>query len=145
MRPAELDDDSTVAFSLFETAISRLARSLPFRRSPVDNRAAWRKDSFAAITTLGAKEYDVDRDCRRLGLHPFFPQQRKLWLPRGAQKPLLRASPLFPRYLLVPIAEARRRELHYVPGIDWRSVSLGQRRRPNVGSAGIRRLSDFRG
>jgi hypothetical protein len=75
------------------------------------------RDSFAAITTLGAREYDVDLDCRRLGLHPFFPQQRKLWLPRGAQKPLLRASPLFPRYLLLPIAEARRRELHYVRGL----------------------------
>jgi hypothetical protein len=75
------------------------------------------KDSWAAITTLGAKEYDVDRDCRRLGLHPFFPQQRKLWLPRGASKPLLRASPLFPRYLLLPINEARRRELHYIPGL----------------------------
>jgi hypothetical protein len=24
---------------------------------------------------------------------------------------------LFPRYLLLPIAEARRRELHYVPGL----------------------------
>jgi hypothetical protein len=75
------------------------------------------RDSFAACMTLAAREYDAELDCRRLGLHPYLPQQRKSWLPRGATKPMLRAVPLFPRYLFIPIAEARARQLHYCRGL----------------------------
>ena len=65
------------------------------------------RDSWAAVTTLGGKEYDAELDCRRLGLHPYLPQMRKSWLPRGATKPMLRSVPLFPRYFFVPLVEAR--------------------------------------
>ena len=75
------------------------------------------RNSWAAVVTLAAKEYDAKLDCERLGLHPFLPQMRKSWLPRGATKPMLRSVPLFPRYLFIPIAEARARQLHYVRGL----------------------------
>jgi hypothetical protein len=73
--------------------------------------------SWAACTTLGGREYDAKQDCERLGLHPFLPQQRKSWLPRGASKPMLRAQPLFPRYFFLPLCEARARQLHYCRGL----------------------------
>ena len=75
------------------------------------------RDSWAAVMTLAAREYDAKLDCERLGLHPYLPQMRKSWLPRGATKPMLRSVPLFPRYLFVPIAEARARQLHYCRGL----------------------------
>jgi hypothetical protein len=59
-----------------------------------------RDSAWAACVSLGGREYDVELDCRHLGLHPYLPQQRRSGLPRGAQKPMLRASPLFPRYLV---------------------------------------------
>ena len=75
------------------------------------------RDSFAACMTLAAREYDAELDCRRLGLHPYLPQQRKSCLPRGATKPMLRSVPLFPRYFFIPIVEARARQLHHVRGL----------------------------
>ena len=73
--------------------------------------------SWAACMTFGARQYDVKLDCERLGLHPYLPQQRKSWLPRGATKPMLRSAPLFPKYVFLPIGEARARQLHYVRGL----------------------------
>ena len=75
------------------------------------------RDSWAAVMTLASKEYDARLDCERLGLHPYLPQMRRSWLPRGATKPMLRSVPLFPRYLFIPIAEARARQLHFVKGL----------------------------
>jgi hypothetical protein len=40
--------------------------------------------SWAAVTTLGGKEYDAEQDCRRLELHPYLPQMRKSWMPLTA-------------------------------------------------------------
>jgi hypothetical protein len=74
--------------------------------------------------TLASREYDAELDCRRLGLHAYLPQQRKSWLPRGAQKPMLRSVPLFPRYLFLPIQEARARQLHHVRGLCGHSYLL---------------------
>jgi hypothetical protein len=75
------------------------------------------RDAWACCMTLAAREYDAELDCRRLGLHPFLPQQRKSWLPRGATKPMPRAVPLFPRYFFIPIPEARARQMHHVRGL----------------------------
>ena len=75
------------------------------------------RDSWAACMTLATREYDAELDCRRLGLHPFLPQMRKSWLPRGAVKPMLRSQPLFPRYFFLPLCEARARQLHHVRGL----------------------------
>jgi hypothetical protein len=82
------------------------------------------RDSYAACVTLAAREYDAKLDCERLGLHPYLPQTRKSWLPRGATKPMLRCVPLFPRYLFLPIAEARARQLHHVRGLCGHSYLL---------------------
>jgi hypothetical protein len=79
---------------------------------------------WAACVTLGGQEYAARVDCERFGLHPYLPQQRKLVLPRGAVKPMLRASPLFPRYLFLPIHEARMRQLHHVRGLAGHSYLL---------------------
>jgi hypothetical protein len=75
------------------------------------------RDSWAACVTLAAREYDAKLDAERLGLHPYLPQMRKSWLPRGAQKPMLRSVPLFPRYFFLPLPEARARQLHYIRGL----------------------------
>jgi hypothetical protein len=75
------------------------------------------KDAWAACMTLATREYDAKLDCERLGLHPYLPQMRKSWLPRGAVKPMLRAVPLFPRYFFLPLPEARARQLHYIRGL----------------------------
>ena len=76
------------------------------------------RDSYAACMTLAAREYDAEQDCRRLGLHPYLPQRRTMWLPRGATKPMLRSVVLFPRYFFLPVAEARARQLHHVRGLS---------------------------
>jgi hypothetical protein len=79
--------------------------------------------SWAAVMTLGGREYDAKQDCERLGLHPYLPQARKSWHPRTAMsprysaKPMLRAVPLFPRYFFLPLCEARARQLHHVRGL----------------------------
>jgi hypothetical protein len=85
--------------------------------------------SWAAVTTLGGREYDAIQDCSRLGLHPYLPQMRKSWTPhvtayRSAAKPVLRSMPLFPRYFFIPIAEARLRQLHYIRGLCGRQYLL---------------------
>jgi hypothetical protein len=82
------------------------------------------RDSWAACMTLASREYDAELDCRRLGLHPFLPQMRKSWLPRGATKPMLRAQPLFPRYFFLPLPEARARQLRHVRGLCGHSYLL---------------------
>ena len=53
-------------------------------------------------------------ELERLGLHPYLPQHRRKWLPPGAARPVVRAYPLFPKYLFIPACEARTREVHYV-------------------------------
>jgi hypothetical protein len=82
------------------------------------------REAWAAIMALGGREYDVKLDCERLGLHPYLAQQRKSWLPRGATKPMMRSTPLFPRYLFLPVHEARARQLHYVRGLIGHSYLL---------------------
>jgi hypothetical protein len=72
---------------------------------------------WAAAMTLGGKEYEAECAIRRLGVSVYLPQMRKSWLPHGATKPMLRAQPLFPRYLFLPLPEARARQLHYVRGL----------------------------
>jgi hypothetical protein len=74
--------------------------------------------------TLAAAEYSVATDLTRLGLHPYLAQRRQRWLPRGATRPMARAMPLFPRYLFLPIAEARLPQLHYVRGLPGHKYLL---------------------
>ena len=76
-----------------------------------------RRDSWAAVMTAAAAEYAVTTELTRLGLHPYLAQRKQRWLPRGATRPMPRSTPLFPRYVFVPIAEARLPQLHYVRGL----------------------------
>ena len=90
------------------------------------------RDAWAAVMTMGGKEYDAEQDCRRLGLHPYLPQMRKMWTPRVltsglSTKPCLRSSPLFPKYFFVPLCEARARQLHYCRGLMGRQFLLASK------------------
>jgi hypothetical protein len=87
------------------------------------------RDSWAAVMTLASKEYEARLDCERLGLHPYLPQMRKSWTPhiaspRYAAKPMLRAVPLFPRYFILPLCEARARQLHFCRGLTGHQFLL---------------------
>ena len=74
-------------------------------------------DGWCCAVTLSGHEYVAETDLRRLGLHPYLPQYRTPWRPPGAERPLLRARPLFPKYIFVPLAEARSREMHFARGL----------------------------
>lgn len=72
------------------------------------------RDMWTAVLCQGAMEYSAESDLRRLGIPVYLPQHKRKWQPVGATSPMLRFSPLFKNYLLVPVAHARRRELHFV-------------------------------
>src|SRR5580765_7637640 len=71
-------------------------------------------DDWAAAQTEPGYEYWVKQEFERLGLQPYMPQYRKNWSPRGCPRPIARSFPLFPRYVFLPILQARVREVHYV-------------------------------
>ena len=75
------------------------------------------KDSWACAITQGGHEYVAETDLRRLGLHPYLAQFRQSWSPPGAVKPLARKRPLFPKYIFIPIGEARSREMRFARGL----------------------------
>lgn len=75
------------------------------------------KDDWIAAVTEPAAEYAAKIELERLGLSPYLAQFRKVWSPPGASKPMVRLHPLFPRYLFLPLAEARHREMHYAKGL----------------------------
>jgi hypothetical protein len=75
------------------------------------------KDDWVAAVTEPAAEYSAKIELERLGLHPYLAQFRKVWSPPGASKPMVRLHPLFPRYLFLPLIEARVREMHYARGL----------------------------
>jgi hypothetical protein len=82
------------------------------------------KDAFACAVTQGGHEYVAETDLRRLGLHPYLAQYRVSWSPPGAVKPLARKRPLFPKYIFIPIREARSREMYFVRGLAGRKHLL---------------------
>jgi hypothetical protein len=74
-------------------------------------------DYWAAARTAGGAEYAVTVDLKRLRLTPFCPQYYRHWTPDKSSTSLVKAYPLFPRYVLLPLAEARTREVQYVRGL----------------------------
>ena len=73
------------------------------------------KDAWTALICVGAREYECEVELRRLGVQVYLPQFKTKWRPPGSgDKPLYRRAPLFKGYVLVPAADARRRELHFV-------------------------------
>ena len=75
------------------------------------------RDDWACAITQSGHEYVAETDLRRLGLHPYLAQYRTSWRPPGAVRPLVRARPLFPKYLFIPVVEARSREMHFARGL----------------------------
>ena len=72
------------------------------------------KDMWTAAICQGAMEYSAECDMRRLGIKVYLPQHKRKWQPPGAARPMLRLCPLFKPYVLLPVADARRRELFFV-------------------------------
>lgn len=68
-------------------------------------------------TTDPGMEYTVRLELARLKLSPYLPQYRRLWTPDKSTMPLVRSYPLFPRYVFLPLCEARTREVQYVRGL----------------------------
>ena len=101
-------------------AIRIARRGVRFARRPGALVAQWAmrdRDAWTAIMTLAAAEYVVATELGRLGLRPYLAQRKSRWLPKGATRPMPRSTPLFPRYLFLPVAEARLPQLHYVRGL----------------------------
>jgi hypothetical protein len=72
---------------------------------------------FAVAATETGLEYQVRLELARLRLNPYLPQYTRLWTPDKTAMPLVRCFPLFPKYVFLPLAEARTREIFYVKGL----------------------------
>ena len=82
------------------------------------------RDSWTAVTTLGAMEYVAASELSRVGLTPYLAQRKARWTPRGAAKPMIRAIPIFPKYLFLPLAQARLPQLHFCRGLPGHKFLL---------------------
>jgi hypothetical protein len=71
-------------------------------------------DCWCVAVTASKTEYSARVDLARLGLNPYLPSYRRLWTPPGSAMPLVRSYPLFPKHMLLPLSEARQREVRYV-------------------------------
>jgi hypothetical protein len=76
-------------------------------------------DGWGAIVTLpgGGWEYTAHTEIRRLCLTAWLPQRRARIWRKGAREPLLRATPLIPHRLLMPMSQPRDRALNYARGV----------------------------
>jgi hypothetical protein len=72
---------------------------------------------WCAASTLAGQEYAARLELERIGLTPHLPQCRRYWLPDKVNSklttPLTRSFPLFPKFLLLPLAQSRTRGFHY--------------------------------
>ena len=103
------------------------------------------RNDWCALIAEPTYEYVAVNELRRFGLSPFLPELNKRWIaPRGGGV-LPRRFPLFPCYILLRIAEANHRAVHYARGLrkfrpvladdaSWRS-----RGRSGVNNAAARR------
>jgi hypothetical protein len=82
------------------------------------------KDAWAVISTLAGKEYLVASELARVSLSPYLAQHKVRWTPRGAARPMTRCVPLFPKYIFIPVREARLPQLHFVPGLPGHKYLL---------------------
>jgi hypothetical protein len=73
------------------------------------------RTDWAALLTDPAAEYLAHTELCRFGLQPYLPQFRKRHHTRGAF--VMRHFPLFPRYLLIPIKDARHPAVRLARGI----------------------------
>jgi len=74
-------------------------------------------DAWVAAVTEPRQEYVAKVDLERLGLTPYLAQCRRTWLPPTSSRPILRACPLFPGYIFLPLQQARLPAVHFVRGL----------------------------
>ena len=74
--------------------------------------------------TLATMEYVVTTELTRVGLSPYLAQRKARWTPRGAVRPMVRAIPIFPRYVFVPVAQARLPQVHFCRGLPGHKYLL---------------------
>ncbi len=79
---------------------------------------------WTAVTTLGTMEYVVHSELNRAGLSPYLAQRKASWAPRGATRPMTRKIPIFPKYVFLPVAEARLPQVHYCRGLPSQKYLL---------------------
>jgi hypothetical protein len=74
------------------------------------------RSDWAALLTEPAAEYVACSELQRFGLAPYMPQMKKRHRTRSGAF-IMRHYPLFPRYLLLPIAEAADPAIHMARGV----------------------------
>jgi hypothetical protein len=75
------------------------------------------RNDWTAIVTDPAQEYFAQSELLRFGFQPYLPQIRKRWLIARNAKLLMRCYPLFPRYILLPLNDARNGNIHACQGL----------------------------
>jgi hypothetical protein len=74
------------------------------------------RDNWAGVRVAPAMEFIACQEIRRFCLTCFLPQRRVRVWPKGVTEPFLYATPLIRGRLLMPLAQARDRALHYARG-----------------------------
>jgi hypothetical protein len=75
------------------------------------------RNDWCALVTDPSMDYVAWVELIRFGLQPYLPQARKRWLaPRGGAL-LMRRYPLFPRYVLLPIGDAKHSAIRFCRGV----------------------------
>jgi len=83
------------------------------------------RTDWVALVTEPSMEYVAWQELTRLGLRPYLPQARRRWRPTHSTAVLLRKYPLFPRYLLLPIREAKSPAVRLSRGVSRFKPILG--------------------
>jgi hypothetical protein len=108
-------------------------------------RDSMKDQGWAAVVTALGQEHLAHNECRRFCLTCYLPQRRiRVW-PKGATEPVLWAVPLIRGRLLLPLAEARDRALHYARGVRGPEYLVkGPKGRPwTAPDEAVRELSTF--
>src|ERR1700733_404805 len=82
------------------------------------------RDSWTAVMTLAAMEYVVASELTRVGCMPYLAQRKARWTPRGSARAMARSIPMFPRYVFLPVAQARLPQLHFCRGLQGHKYLL---------------------
>jgi hypothetical protein len=85
---------------------------------------AMKEGAWTAVMTLGTMEYVVQSELNRVGLSPYLAQRKAQWTPNGCTKPMVRRIPIFPKYVFLPVAQARLPQLHFCRGLPGHKYLL---------------------
>ena len=75
------------------------------------------RTDWAALVTEPVCEYAAFIELERFGLRPYMPQIRKRWPSPGGRGFTAKMFPLFPRYLLLPVADANSPGIYMSRGL----------------------------